>query len=326
MKDTLDKRTVKKSLPWAFGGQAAIAAVLVLTVLATVLLGADYRAASELGASGSTILINYNDHLLVRLGLGTQASTGSAGFQQTSLRLVQERVLAMGALYSAVASVPLALFATKVWGNRPGFVVRASGLFGEFAYLLFCIVFVVTTLACGMPIVGISASHFLTNMYAIKLGCMLVGLVLVKVSHKRLAAALAVPAIVALFAVSLLCECSILAHSGKGPAPIAAQEEAALATQTGTDAFVFDPVLGSFEQGSGINQAAAVALEVLNPFAGVSLQLAQPATALAASTCIVYFLRGLLLATALQGASHRWDEPESPGRQPAHLGAAKPNC
>ena len=309
----MDKRTAKVTLTWFAVGLVAFAAIVLLTVVATIQLGAQYRALSTADlATDPVAMLNYNDHLLARLGLGIEIAAGDpapqqtlASFQEASLRLIQGRVLGMGALYLAIISVLFARFGATLDPDKPGVGFRGVGALCMLAYLLFVAAFAVATRACGMPIVNFAPRYFVTASFAVSIGSMAVVFVLTKVRHKGIVTVIAIPVVVALFVAGFWCERSIFASPS--PLTLVLQQESILASELGIDVFLFDPVMSGVGQFDGINRAVALAFEVLSPYSGISLPLASQTAGVAISNvaAIVYLLRGYILDSTIRFVTRR---------------------
>ena len=327
----LRKKDSGLALVLAALGFLVFIAVIVTTIAATVGLGRAYGALRGAGA-GSAVMLNYNDHLLARLGFGMElaadaanSQTTLAAFGEAALRAIQARMLAVFLIYAAMAVMPLTLIFTMVPNNRPWTPARATPIIIDLAYAVFVVVAIVSALACGIPFYfpkGGALSSLLVALISVRAGCFALALLVNASPRKAPMAIIVLLALAPLFALSYCCGFGIFGDPNATPASLVNPAGTYMLGQDFPGGFCFDQLWLALAQGSdagtfrllslpvavtGAARNGAILLEVLNPLSGGLLELVRqaPTTEIPVAAGVLYILKALALWYALSAVAKR---------------------
>ncbi len=294
------------------------AVMMAVTAGAAVKTAGDYRRIMDTDLSGGlNDTIVYSDGFYAMLGFGREIVPGEPEPQKArdefladSLSAINDRVSSACVLYSIMAAVLCALFISERRDDsklKKGLLTAASVLC---PFILIVLTYRITMRIQGVPNGITSFSHaaaLAAGLICATGGCLIEGLILGKVKRKRLLAVIAVPAVFILFILSASMEGQLLA-------PAYVESFSYIAETAGLeDAVTYDEeknvvIFNGKEYPpksepnpdhlSGAAAAAAAVLEMLDPWSGTGLPLAEEITdpAFPLWVDLLYAVKGVCLA------------------------------
>lgn len=197
-------------------GILLLCGILVITVSSLKTTGAGYTSLK--GADLSRELeseLAYDDHMFASIGFGililpyeTGKEARLASFLFSSVREIELRILACGLLYSMMVSAVLQYFAAvRIRRHFPGVLIVSLAPFAVFAAAV-----LIAQRAFGLPAVfpdGHECFLLAVGLLSVTAGNCALSAVLSAVRLRKLAAILAVPAVLFLFIVGMNLECGL---------------------------------------------------------------------------------------------------------------------
>ena len=332
-KDTLSDKsdttsTGSKTLALILAALSVIGfvAVIVTTILATRELGDAYRTITQTEYEANDVLmLAYNDHLYAELGHGmsvdpvdTDPAATVAAFLESSLRGIQLRILGIGLFYALLVSVPAALLVNRACYNKVWITANFLGLLPVLVYGVFVIVAAISFRACGMPVYSPGRLPFFAlfaGTLALKNAGNLLGFLLYHTRFKGLVTILAVPAVIALFAIGFVCEYGILSEPTVSSFDYVAEiDSRVLDENSDVDAYYDEErnvlVVGDDEYEpemqpnpdhlTGAGLVGAIAFELLSPTSGIGLELIRQEVGFGWLVIVLYYFRNVIVVEVLR--------------------------
>ena len=312
-------------------GTIGFVAVIVLTVLGIRETGLAYHAISDATHEANDVLqLGYNDHLYADLGYGMSVDPADAdpaatvaAFLESSLRGIQLRILGVSLFYALLVSVPMALLVNRACYNKVWITANFLGLLPVLVYGVFVIVAAISFRACGMPVYSPERLPFFAlfaGTLALKNAGNLLGFLLYHTRFKGLVTILAVPAVIALFAIGFVCEYGILSEPTVSSFDYVAEiDSRVLDENSDVDAYYDEErnvlVVGDDEYEpevqpnpdhlTGAGLVGAIAFELLSPTSGIGLELIRQEVGFGWLVIVLYYFRNVIVLEVLQYWRHR---------------------